>query len=226
MIQQSMESFLRTSLSFWRDLTPAERQNLSASSTLQKYKPGALIHNCTSTKSPGVQIVKRGRARAFISSPEGRQLTLQRIRDNQLFSLGISCVFDDIVFDVSLETETPCEIVSIPRDVCKRLFDANPKARSTAYNIMLSRFASTMRVLEAITFTSTKSRLANALIEQSVSAGSLIFNATHASLAADIGSTREVVTRLLNQFQTGGLLTLLRGQIRIEDRQALIDMRG
>ena len=227
MTRQNLGSVLKSSLPFWGDLSREEQEDVAVNSILQEYKTGALIHNSTvGANSPGVQIVKHGRVRAFISSPEGKQLTLQRMGDNQLFAIGLSCVFDDAIFDVSLETEMQSEMVLIPRSVCKRLFDANYKAKTSMTKIITSRFATTMRILEAVTFASTKSRLANALIEQSSLAGSFVFKATHARMAADIGSTREVVTRLLNQFQIDGFLTLLRGQIQIDDRQALVDMRG
>ncbi len=227
MTRQNLRNVLRISLPFWGDLSREEQEDVEVNLIMQEYKSGALIHNNTiGANSPGVQIVKHGRVRAFISSPEGKQLTLQRMGDNQLFAIGLSCVFDDAIFDVSLETEMQSEMVLIPRSVCKRLFDTNHNAKSAMTNIITSRFATTMRILEAVTFASTKSRLANALIEQSSLAGSFVFKATHASMAADIGSTREVVTRLLNQFQINGLLTLLRGKIQIDDRQALIDMRG
>ena len=226
MTKHSMKNLLRNSLIFWNELSPAEQEVLACHSTVQKYKAGALIYHCTSANSPGIQIVKQGRVRAFISSPEGRQLTLQRISDNQMFAIGVSSVLDDAIFDVNLETETPCEMILIPRDICKRTFDSNVTVRTAVRKILAARLATTMRILEAITFTSTKSRLANALIEQSVSTGSLIINATHSSIASDIGSAREVVTRLLNQFQADGFLKLIRGKIQIEDKQALIDLRG
>ena len=194
MTRQNLSNFLMISLPFWEDLSCEEQEYVAVSSILQEYKSGALIQNSTvGADSPGVQIVKRGRVRAFISSPEGKQLTLQRMGDNQLFAIGLSCVFDDAIFDVSLETETQSEMVLIPRSVCRKLFEANHKAKNSMTNIITTRFATTMRILEAVTFASTKSRLANALIEQSSLAGSIVFKATHARMAADIGSTREVV---------------------------------
>ncbi len=83
-----------------------------------------------------------------------------------------------------------------------------------------------MRIVVAVPFTSTRSRRANTLIEQSFLAGSSVINITHASIAADIGATRAVVSRLLKQFQTDGLVTLRPQIIQIDNKQALIDIRG
>jgi CRP/FNR family transcriptional regulator len=226
MTQQYAENILRVVLPFWEHLSDDEKGDLAAVSVLQNYKPGALIHNCTDSNSPGVQIIRRGRARVFISSPDGKQLTLQRIGDNQLFAIGVSCLLNNTIFDVSLETETRCEVILIPRTACKKIFDTNAMIKSSLIDILSSRFAHTMRILEAIAFTSTKSRLANALIEHSFLAESSVINTTHASIAADLGTTREVVTRLLHQFQNDGFVTLQQREIRVDNKRALIDIRG
>ncbi len=226
MTPMMIENTLRASLPFWSYLAKSEKENLVATSILQEYKPKALLHNCTDKNSPGIQIVRRGRARVFICSPDGKQLTLQRIESDQLFAIGISCVLKDTIFDVSLETETCCEVLLIPRAICKKLFDTNPMVKIATIDVISSKFATTMRILEAIAFTSTRSRLANTLIEQSFLAGSSAINVTHASIAADLGTTREVVTRLLNQFKNDGLVTLRPRIIKIDDKQALMDIRG
>ncbi len=185
-----------------------------------------IVRHSTDEFCPGVQIVRRGRARVFMCSPEGKQLTLQRITDNEPFVIGVSCMLNKTIFDVSLETETECEIAVISREICRRLFDANPAVRNACIGIIAQRFSKTMRVLGSVTFLSMRSRLAGALIEQSVLAGSPVFEATHAGIAADIGSVREVVTKVLRKFQAEGFVTLLRGKIRIEDMQALENIRG
>ncbi|MDR1755036.1 MAG: Crp/Fnr family transcriptional regulator [Eubacterium sp.] len=220
------ESVLKTGLPFWEHLTKIEKYDLINNSIMQEYKSGALIHRCTDVNSPGIQIIRHGKARVFISSPDGKQLTLQRIGDYQLFVIGISCLLNETIFDVSLETETQCEVLLIPRVLCKKLFDSNVMAKSIAIDILVSSFAKTMRILEAIAFTSTRSRVANALIEQSFLSGSSVINVTHASIAADLGTTREVVTRILNQFKDDGLVTLQKQKIQIDKKQELINIQG
>ncbi len=123
-------------------------------------------------------------------------------------------------------TETECEIVLIPRDICRQLFDSNQEVRKACMEIIAIRFSKTMRVLGSVAFLSMRSRLAGTLIEQSVLAGSPVFTATHASIAADIGSVREVVTKVLRKLQAEGIVTLLRGKIKIDDLEALERIRG
>ncbi len=180
----------------------------------------------TDSLSPGIRIVKRGRLRVYISSADGKQYTIQRISDNEIFSIGMSCVLNNIIMDVDLETESECEILLIPRALCRRLFDLNPAVKQATIEIISERFSVTMRILESVVFSSMKNRIANALVEQSVLEGAAVINVTHANIAADIGTLREVVTRRLKQFQDDGLITMGRGHITINNMQALIELRG
>jgi CRP/FNR family transcriptional regulator len=226
MAHQKLSDVLSVSLPFWGSLSEIEKEKLSQSVVLKKYRPGTIIHNSTDENCPGLQIVKSGRVRVFISSREGKQLTLQRILHDEIFVIGFSCVLDDIIFDVNIETETDCEILLLPREICKRLYETNAVVRRAATYMVGAKFANTMRLLEAVAFTSMGSRLANALIEQSALAESTVLNVTHASIAADLGTAREVITRLLKQFQLAGIVSRLGNKIKIEDMQALLDMRG
>jgi CRP/FNR family transcriptional regulator len=221
-----LESLLEASLPFWDILTEADKNNLLTCARLQKYKPGTILQHSTDEYSPGVQIVVSGRARAFISSPDGKQLTLKHYIDSEYFVIGISCVFGDYTCDVSVETETECEVLMIPRSAFMPLFDSNLAVRAASMEMLGLKLSRIIHSLEAFTFSGMKSRLANMLIEQSVLAGSPVFKTTHADIAADIGTVREVVTRLLKRFQTEGLLTLYRGKIRLDNIPALMDIRG
>jgi CRP/FNR family transcriptional regulator len=219
-------ALLEASLPFWESLAESDKNLLMTSARLQKYRPGTILQNSTDEYSPGVQIVVRGRARAFISSPDGKQLTLKHYLESENFVIGISCVLGDYTCDVSVETETECEVLLIPRSVFVPLFDANPAVRAASMAMLGAKLSKTIHALEALTFSGMKSRLAHMLLEQSVLAGSAVFKVTHADIAADIGTVREVVTRLLKRFQTEGLLTLYRGRIRLDDIPALMNIRG
>lgn len=221
-----MESILRENLPFWEKLSDYEKEYLASSAKLYTYDAGIVIHHSTDSHSPGIQIVRSGRARVYISSQDGKQFTMHRILDNEMFVIGFGCLFDNVIIDVALETETPCEILLLPRKICRQICDENPLVKIDITSMLASRFSRAVHLLESVTFLSLKSRLANALIEHSALAGSHIFKATHAGIAGDIGATRETVTRLLNEFQDGGLILLQRGRIRIEDMAALMEIRG
>ncbi len=226
MIRMNAAETLRLALPFWERISKDEKDILVSGTIVQTYKTGTIIMHSTDSMSPGIRIVKSGRLRVYISSADGKQYTIQRISDNELFSIGMSCVLENMIMDVDLETESECEILLIPRAICRRLYDSNPIVKQSTIEIITERFAATMRILESVVFSSMKNRIANSLVEYSLLAGSSVVNVTHANIAADIGTLREVVTRRLKQFQDDGLITIGRGHIAIKNMQGLIDLRG
>jgi CRP/FNR family transcriptional regulator len=221
-----LEALFQESLVFWGELTDDEKAELIISATTQMYKPNSIVNQGQDEKDLGVLIIARGMARVYMSSPEGRQLTLQRITGNGFFVFGISCVLDEPIFNVIFETETECEIVLIPCEVFKRLYKNNDAVKHAIIELLSLRFSFVMSLMERVFFSSVGSRLASALIERSTLSGSDVFSTTHAAIASDIGTVREVVTKLLDKFKAEGLVNLRRGSIEIKNHQALLEMSG
>ncbi len=76
-----------------------------------------------------------------------------------------------------------------------------------------------MWAMEQILFTSFDKRLAFFLSEQSKEKGSEILNFTHEYIAKNLGSAREVVSRMLKYFQSEGIVSLSRGSIIIKNKE-------
>ena len=83
------------------------------------------------------------------------------------------------------------------------------------------KFSDIMWLFNQYVFSNVASRLADTILEHRSLAGSDTFKITHDALARDIGTAREVVTRLLKQFQTDGLVKLTRGHIEVLDAAKL-----
>jgi CRP/FNR family transcriptional regulator len=81
-----------------------------------------------------------------------------------------------------------------------------------------------MWVVQQIVFMSFDKRLAIYLLDQSAIAQSDALDVTHEVIARDLGTAREVVTRMLNRFQEEKLVTLFRGGITLVDRDGLNDL--
>ena len=226
MSANNLEEVFRTSLRFWGGLTEAERESVLSNASFHSYAPGVYILNATSEDCPGLQVLMRGTVRVFISSHDGKQLTLQRTIEGQAFSIGQSCVLDRAIYEIGLVTETECEFALIPRDVCIELYNANIGVMKVFADEIARDFSKVISVLEFVAFSGMKQRLANALVERSLLAGALSFRATHSSIAADIGSMRETVSRGLYEFRRRGWVELQKGMVTINDVQALIALRG
>ncbi len=82
---------------FWEGLSENEKKSVACNATLQRYLPRTILNHNTDELCPGLQIVSRGRVRVFIKSADNKQLTLQRILNNEPFVIGVSCALDRYV---------------------------------------------------------------------------------------------------------------------------------
>lgn len=90
--------------------------------------------------------------------------------------------------------------------------------------LVADRFSSVMNTMHDVMFSSNEHRLAQALLTQLQLQESRSLQLTHDNLAHELGTAREVVSRLLKQFQRDGLLMQSRGRITILDEQRLTQL--
>jgi CRP/FNR family transcriptional regulator len=169
----------------------------------------------------GLVIVKNGQLRAFMTSEDGREMSLYRLLPRDVCIMTAACMLKNVNFDIFLQAEKPCDLITIPTNVYEKLDAENPYVKSFSLDLVSSRFSYVMWVVEKLVFTSFGKRLASILLEQSALAGSKTVELTHDQLARDLGSAREVVTRGLKQFQLEGMVRLLRGKIILLDLEKL-----
>lgn len=215
-----MRKFIEENVPFWNVLTDLQKKKMIEHSYIHKYKEGTIMNysgeNCT-----GVQIIKSGRAKVFISSPDGRAITLYRLLDRDVCMLSAGCMLKNLNFGVNLEAETDCEAVVIDGNTYQEISEENSAVKDFTLAIVSSKFSEVMWLLEHLVFSNVGKRLASSLLEQRNLLESSSLNITHDKIAIDLGTAREVVTRLLKQFQLDGLVELSRGKIKIVDEKGL-----
>ena len=217
-----MKDFLQNTLPFWKNLSDNDREILLNGVNTQSYNIGSVFYH-GSEECSGVRIVKSGRLRVFISSQNGKEMTIYRLFDRDFCMMSIACMLKNINFGVNLETETDCEIIKIPHEIYRNLLDSNNAVKNFTLDIVASKFTDVMWLFEQLVFSNIEKRLATVLLEQSTYFDAHILKITHEKIAADLGTAREVVTRQLKQFQSEGLVALSRGKIEILNEKALID---
>ena len=215
-----MNEWIGQVLPFWKDLTETEKQMLLTHTALEEYEKGVLLH-IDGGDCAGVQIVKEGQVRVYITSPSGGEITLYRLGEGDVSILSASCMIKgmDISLDMMMESDTV--LYTIPKEIYKKLNDTNTAVKDYTMEMVSERFSDVMWLFNQYVFSNAASRLAGAILEHMALAGGEKFSITHDVLARDMGTAREVVTRLLKQFQTEGYVRLSRGYIEVLDAKAL-----
>ncbi|MGI6050489.1 MAG: Crp/Fnr family transcriptional regulator [Acetivibrionales bacterium] len=162
----------------------------------------------------GVVLVLSGTIRIYKLSEDGKEITLFRIGRGETCVLTIACIMGtgDIPFPVAAATEQASEIVLIPVETFKKCFYEIPAIQKFFFTSMSAKFYSLLGLVENITFKRTSDRLTDFLITKTAG-GAYPLYATHENIASEIGTAREVVSRLLKEMEGKGQVSLSRGKI-------------
>ena len=169
----------------------------------------------------GLLVIKSGQLRAYITSDEGREITIYRLFEHDICLFSASCMMNSIQFDITISVEKDAKFWVIPVGTYKKMMEQSAVIANYTNQIMASRFTDVMWLIEQVMWKSFDRRLAHFLIEESVLEDSKVLKITHEKIAAHMGSAREVVTRMLKYFQTEGMVKLSRGTIEIIDEESL-----
>ncbi len=199
------------------ELEPAALQKLGQAAHLIQAPEGHTIFRPGSTCDNYI-IVLQGTVRTFVSSENGREIVLYRIEGGQTCILTTSCLMTGSNYETEAVAETDVVALSLPRKMFLELLGTSEKFRSLAFNTFSERLNELVLLINEISFGHLDTRLAAYLISKS---NDNTIKATHQSIAMELGSAREAVSRLLKDFERKGLVELDRGRIIITQRTEL-----
>lgn len=199
---------------FWNRLNEHQQTLLKSSCVERILKKGTVVHN-GSGDCVGLLLVLGGQLRVFTISDEGREVTLYRLFERDICLFSASCIMSSIQFELLVEAWEDTRLLVIPSRVYQELMDTSLPVAKYTNELMAARFSDVMWLLDQIMNKSLDRRLAAFLIEESALRASDELKLTHEDIARQLGSAREVITRMLKYFQTEGLASLSRGTVRL-----------
>lgn len=204
----------------WDKLTDNERELLKQSA-VRRTIPKGTVQNSSPEFCVGLLIIRSGQLRAFIISEDGKEVTLYRLFERDMCLFSASCMINSIQFEISLEAEKETGLWVVPTDVYKQLMESSTAVANFTNELMAARFSEVMWLMEQILWKRFDERLASFLLEESNLEGGNVLKITHERIAAHLGTAREVVTRMLQHFQSEGLVALARGTVELTDEKRL-----
>lgn len=149
-------------------------------------------------KISGAYVVLKGRLRVFTLTPDGNEASLYWIKPGETCVLALNCIFNDLLYPAWVEAGAGTTIAVIPGAQYRLLFDAEPAIRNMtvqAFSVIVFRL---MAELGDVHSFNLKQRLAN-FLSQNASADGVV-HMTQQEIAFHLGTTREVIARLLRQM--------------------------
>lgn len=165
-------------------------------------------------------LVRSGVLRVYKTGENGREITLYGVGPGECCTVNVLCLLSGRPSPAAAAAETAVEAVIYPRSLFLRWMAEHEAMRAYVFGILADKVGDMMALIEEVAFQRMDRRLAAYLVERGSAAGSAL-ECTHETVAADLGTAREVVSRLLKSFEQRGLVSLGRGRIRIEDPTSL-----
>jgi CRP/FNR family transcriptional regulator len=169
-----------------------------------------------------LSFVISGVVRVYKIGESGREITLYRLYEGDSCILTASCIVSDSTFPAISVAEADVEVFSIPSVLFSAWIKKYDVWQKFIFNLVSERLSDLITVIEEIAFRNIDARIADRLSKIYEEYGNPI-KITHQELASDIGSSREVISRILKDFDEKQIVTISRGSIKIANINFLKD---
>ncbi len=163
----------------------------------------------------GFPLVLEGEIKVSRHSSDGRSLELYRVVPGELCLVSSASLFSRTPLSAQgMSTRTTRVMLIAPAMFHQWL--AVAEFRDAVMGLFADRMADLTSLVDAVAFQRLDQRLAAALLGRGPSLA-----LTHQQLANELGTVREMVSRLLRRFECEGWVELARERIHIHDSKAL-----
>ncbi|HCZ15148.1 MAG TPA: transcriptional regulator [Candidatus Accumulibacter sp.] len=164
----------------------------------------------------GFPLLLSGTIKVVKSTASGREMLLYRVEPGGSCIISSSCLLGHTPYTARGVAETPLSLLVLPTATFAILVAENAMFRDFVFHLFAERIAELMQLVEEVAFHRLDQRLAKLLLARGEG-----IRSTHQALAEELGSVREIVSRLLKGFAVQGLVKLGREQIVVIDRAGL-----
>jgi CRP/FNR family transcriptional regulator, anaerobic regulatory protein len=156
-----------------------------------------------------------GNIRVYKQSVNGRELSLYNVTSGDACVVTAGCLLGDELYNASGLVKMDSVLVMMTADDFENLLSSRV-FREFIFSLFSKKISELMQLVEEVAFQKLDRRLASLLLRRGRS-----MKVSHQELADELGTTREMITRLLKSFSDTGLITLGRERIEILNEPAL-----
>lgn len=169
-----------------------------------------------------IALLISGVVRVYKIGETGREITLYRFGNGQSCILTANAILSQQTFPAIATVEKDAEAVMIPAGTFRDWVVRYDPWREFVFDLLSQRLSSVMAIVEEIAFRRMDARVAALLLARAQLQNPL--RITHQEIASELGSSREVISRLLEDFSERGLIHSRRGEIEILDQEGLVSI--
>lgn len=168
-------------------------------------------------------LVINGSVKVKKTTTDGHEIILYHINPGQTCELTTCCLLSGSKYTAQGVTDTAVEAMLIPKSEFEKAFNNSTGFRSFVFKTLDQGVEDLISLVENIAFTPTHQRLAKYLLNENNAQHPI--EATHHDVANELGTAREVVSRLLKEFERHGWIKLQRGKIEVLSKKSLKEIK-
>jgi CRP/FNR family transcriptional regulator, anaerobic regulatory protein len=167
-----------------------------------------------------IALLISGVVRVYKIGETGREITLYRFGNGESCILTANAILSQKTFPAIATVEKEAEAVMIPAAIFRDWVKRYDPWREFVFDLLSERLSTVMAVIEEVVFQRMDRRVASWLLSRSQTSN--LIQTTHQAIAAELGSSREVISRLLEDFSQKGWVEVGRGTVEILDMDELL----
>ena len=160
-------------------------------------------------------LILSGCVRVYQQTPDDREITLYRSYSGDLCVLSVNGLMHKRDFGAFAKTESDVVALTLSRDQFMQAMALSPIFREFVLTNLTDRIHDVLELIETTVFQSLDTRLMCHLGRLSRTTGSDTLHLTHQELARELGTSREVISRILKSFERQGCIAQERGVIHL-----------
>lgn len=180
----------------------------------KSYEAGSIILD-EKTHIRSIPIVMQGTLKVIRTEEDGREILLYYIKAGESCIMSFLGGLHNETSKVKAEVEEDAEILFLPVDKVTLFIKEYPQWLDYIFRLYHKRFEELLGIVNAIAFKKVDERLLALLNKKAELTNSRVIAITHEQLAAELGTARVVVSRLLKQLEENGTLRLGRNKITL-----------
>ncbi len=167
-------------------------------------------------------ILQQGLVRVYRPAEDGRSITLYHVGEGESCILTASCILNTQPFPAIAEIEKNAEGLVVPAKQIHQWLKTEPQWQHYMFFLLSQRMEDLIQLVDALAFRHLDVRLAKWISEHSNHLK--MIQTTHQIIAKELASSREVISRLLKEFEREKIIKLSRGSIEIIDQHKLTQL--
>jgi len=200
------------------DLAQSEAEILAQHSQTRSYAAGTILFS-EGDRGDAMYVIKEGDVKVFAGDENGKEVILQFLHAGDYF--GEMALIDDAPRSASVMTMTPVKVMVVSKSAFMKFLASNEEIAFNLVRSLIRKVRSLTNNVKSLALLDVYGRVAHTLLDlaSDVDGKTVITEKpTHQEFANIVGSSREMVSRILKDLSNGGYITVDKNTITINEK--------